>query len=194
MRVKKESEKAGLKTKIMASSPINSWQIEGEKVEAVIDFLLGSKITTDGDCSNEIRRWSVLKSKDITLVTKICIVKAMVFAVVMYECESWTIKKAECWRIDTWIVVLEKILGSPFDSKEIKPVNLKGTQPWTGRTNDDAPILWLPDVKSWLVGKDPDAGKDWRREEKRAAEDEMAGWYHQLNEHEFEQAPGDNEG
>ena len=113
-KVKEESEKFGLKlnvktTKIMASSPITSWQIEGEKVEAVTDFLfLGSKITADGDCSHEIRRHlllgrkavtnlgSVLKSRDITLPTKVCIVKAMVFPVVTYGCESWTIKKAEC--------------------------------------------------------------------------------------------------
>ena len=120
MRVKKESERAGLKlsikkTKIMASGPINSWQIEGEKVEAVIDFLfLGSKITADSDCSHEIRRHlllgrkgmtnldSVLKSRDLTLPTNIHIVKAMVYPVVMYRCENWAIKKAEQQRIDTF--------------------------------------------------------------------------------------------
>ena len=120
MRVKEESEKAGLKlnvkkTKIMASSPITSWQIEGRKVEAVTDFLfLGSKSTVDGDCSHELRRClllgkktltnlnSVLKSKDITLPTKVHIVKAMVFPIVMYGCESWTIKKVECQRIDAF--------------------------------------------------------------------------------------------
>ena len=113
MRVKEESEKAGLKvnvrkTKIMASGPITSWQIEGEKVETVTDFIfLGSKITVDGGCSHEIKRHlllgrkamtnldSVLKSRDITLLKKIHLVKAMVFPVVMYGCESWTIKKAE---------------------------------------------------------------------------------------------------
>ena len=113
-------EKAGLKlnfqkTKIMASGPITSWQIEGEKVEAVTDFLfLGSKITVDGDCSHEIRRRlllgrkamtnldSVLKSKDITLLTKVHIVKAVVFPVVIYGYESWTIKKAECQSIDAF--------------------------------------------------------------------------------------------
>ena len=117
MRVKEESEKANLKlninkTKIMASGSITSWQIEGEKMEAVTDFLfLGSKITADGNCSHEIRRRlflgkeamtkldRVLKSKDITLPTEVCIVKAMVFPVVMYRCESWTIKKAEHQRI-----------------------------------------------------------------------------------------------
>ena len=114
MKVKKESEKVGLKlniqkTKIMASGPITSWQIDGETVETVIDFILrGSKITVDGDCSHEIKRRlhlgrkamtnldNMLRSKDITLLIKVCIVKAMIFPVVMYGCESWSIKKAEC--------------------------------------------------------------------------------------------------
>ena len=118
MKVKKESEKVGLKvniqkTKIMASSPITSWQIDGETMETVRDFIfLGSKITADGDCSHEIQRRlflgrkamtnidSILKSRDITLPTKVHPVKAMVFLVIMYGCESWTIKKAECQRID----------------------------------------------------------------------------------------------
>ena len=113
MKVKEESEKAGLKlkiqkTKIMASDPITSWQIDGETIETVRDFILGgTKITADGDCSHEIKRClllgrkamtnldSILKSRDITLPTKVCVVKAMVFPVVMYGCESWTIKKAE---------------------------------------------------------------------------------------------------
>ena len=117
MKVKEESEKVGLKlniqkTKIMASSPITSWQIDGETVETVADFIfLGSKITADGDCSHEIKRRlllgrkvtsnldSILKSRDITLSTKVHLVKAMVFLVVMYRCESWTIKKAECQRM-----------------------------------------------------------------------------------------------
>ena len=111
MKVKEESEKVGLrlniqKTKIIASSPITSWQIDGETAETVADFIfLGSKITGDGDCSHEIKRClllerkvmtNILKSRDITLPTKIHLVKAMVFPVVMYGCESWTIKKAEC--------------------------------------------------------------------------------------------------
>ena len=120
MKVKEESEKVGLKlniqkNKIMASGPITSWQIGGETVETVADFIfLGSKITTDGDCSHEIKRHlllgrkvitnlhSILKSRDITLPTKVHLVKAMVFPVVMYGCESWTIKKAECQRIDAF--------------------------------------------------------------------------------------------
>ena len=120
MKVKKESEKLGLKlniqkTKITASGPITSWQIDGETVETVADFIfLGSKITADGDCSHEIKRCllfgrkvmtnpdSILKSRDITLSTKVCLVKAMVFPVVRYGCESWTVKKAECRRIDAF--------------------------------------------------------------------------------------------
>ena len=113
MKVKEESEKVGStlniqKTKIMASGPITSWEIDGETVETVADFIFwGSKITADGDCSHEIERHflgrkvmtipdSILKSRDITLLTKVCLVKAMVFPVVMYGCESWTMKKAEC--------------------------------------------------------------------------------------------------
>ena len=96
-----------------------------------------------------------------------------------------------------WTVVLEKTLDSPLDSKEIQPISIKGDQPWIfiGRTDAEAeaPISWLPDVKSQLIRKDPDAGKDWR-EKKGMTEDEMVGWYHQLNGHEFEQALGDGEG
>ena len=116
MNVKEESEKVGLrlniqKTKIMASGPITSWQIDGETVETVVDFIFwGSKITADGDCSHEIKRClllgsnldSILKSRDITLPTKVRLVKAMVFPVVMYGCESWTVKKAERRRIDAF--------------------------------------------------------------------------------------------
>ena len=120
MKVKEESEKVGLKlsiqkTKIMASDAITSWEIDGEKVETVSDFIFGgSKITADGDCSHEIKRRlhlgrkvmtnleSVFKSRDITLLNKVCLVEAMVFPVVMYGCESWTVKKAECRKIDAF--------------------------------------------------------------------------------------------
>ena len=140
----KESEKVGVKlniqkTKIMACGPITSWQIDGETVETVADFIfLGSKITADGDCSHEIKSHlllgrkvmtnlnSILKSRDITLSTDVCLVKAMVFPVVMYGCESWTIKNAERQRI--YAVVLEKTLESPLDCKEIQPVHPKGDQ------------------------------------------------------------------
>ena len=141
---------------------------------------------------------SILKSRDITLLTKVCLVKAMVFPVVMYGCESWTIKKS--WALKNWCfwtVVLEKTLESPFDSKEIKSVNPKGNQSqiFIGRTDAEAEasLLWPPDVKSWLVWKDPDARKDWGQEEKRTTEDEMVGWHHWLNGHEFEQTQEDSE-
>ena len=141
MKVKEESEKAGLKlssqkTKIMASGPITSWQIDGETMETVTEFILGgSKVTANGDCSHEIKRClllgrkattnldSILKSRDITLPTKVHIVKAMVFPVVMYGCESWNIKKVEHQRIDAFKLWCWRRLESPMDSQEIKPVN-----------------------------------------------------------------------
>ena len=105
--------------------------------------------------------------------------------------ESWALKN---WCF--WTVVLEKTLESPLDSKEIQPVNPSGNQSWIliGRTDAEAPVLWLPDVKSWLNGNETDAGKDWRQKEKEATEDEMVGWHHQLNGHESEQTLGDTEG
>ena len=113
----------------------------------------------------------------------------------------WELDHKEGWVLKNWCfwtVVLEKTLESPLDCKEIKPVNPKGNQPWTfiGRTDAEAEalILWLPDAKSQLTGKDPDAGKDWRQEEKETTEDEMVGWHHWLNGHEFEQTLGDSEG
>ena len=156
MKVKEESKKAGLKlniqkTNIMTSGPITSWQIDGKTVETVQtlfswvpkslqmvtaamklkDFLLGRKAMTNLD--------SILKNRDIILPAKVCIVKAMVFPVVMYGCESWTLKKAECQKIDAFELVLEKTLGSPLDCKEIKPVNPKGKQSliFTGRINTE---------------------------------------------------------
>ena len=107
--------------------------------------------------------------------------------------ERWALKN---WCF--WTVVLEKTLESPLENKEIKPVNLKGNQPWRfiGRTDAEAeaPILWPPDVRKWLTEKDPDAGKDWRQKEKRATEDEMVGWHHQLNGHELGKTLRDGEG
>ena len=208
MKVKEESEKAGLKlnikkTKVMESGPITSWQIDGEKLETVTDFIfLGSKITGNDDCSYEIKRclllgskamWnldSILKSRDITLLTKVYIVKAVVFLVVMYRCESWATKKVEHWRTDAFELWCWRRLLSPLDCKEIQPVQPKGNQSWLyiGRTDAEAetPILWPPDVKNWLNGKDPDAGKHWRQEEKVMPEDEMVGWHHRLDGREFE--------
>ena len=181
----------------------NRWEI----VETVSDFILGgSKITADGDCSHEIKRRllhgrkvmtnleSIFKSRDITLPIKVCLVKAMVFPVVMYGCESWTIKKAEHQRIDGFELWYWRRLESPLDFKEIQPVQPKGNQPWIfiGRTDAEveAPILWPPDVKNWLIGKDPDAEKDWRQQEKGITENEMVGWHHQFHGHVFEQALG----
>ena len=201
------------KTKIMASIPITSWQIDGETMETVTGFIfLGSKITADGDCSHEIKRCvllgrklltnpdSILKSRDITLPTKVHLMKTMVFPVVMYGCESWTIEKVKCWRIDAFELCCWRRLMRALwtDLKEIKPVHPKGNQSciFFGRTDAEAeaPILWPPDVKNWLIGKDPDVGKDWRQEEKGTTENEMVGCHHQLNGHEFEQAPGVGEG
>ena len=117
--------------------------------------------------------------------------------VVIYGCESWIIKKAEHRRTDAF-ELLEKTLESPMNSKEIKPVNPRGNQPWILNGGDaaeaEAPILWPPDGKSWLIWKDPDPGKDWEQEKKGKTEDEMIGWHHWLNGHEFEQTRGDSEG
>ena len=140
---------------------------------------------------------TILKSRDITSPTKLHLVKAMVFPVVMYGCESWTIKKAEYQRIDAF-EPLERSLESPLDYKEVKQVNHKWNQSWIfiGRTDAKAetPILWPPDVKNWLIGKVPDAKKDWRQKEKAMAEDEMVKWHHWLTWHEFEQVPGAGNG
>ena len=209
MKVKEESENVSVKLNIQKTSgPITSSQTDGETMESVTDFIfLGSKITADGDCSHEIKRClllgrramtdldGILKSRDITLPIKVHLVKAMVFPVVMYGCESWSIKKAEHQRIDAfWTVVFEKTLESLLDCKEIQPVHPKGNQSWIfiRRTDAEAetPILWLPDVNNWLSGKDPDAWKDRRQEEKGTTEDEMVGWHRRLDGHEFEQALG----
>ena len=161
----------------MVSGPITSCQIDGKTMETMTDFIfLGSKITADGDCSHEVKRCllfgrkamtnldSMLKSKDITLSTKVHLVKATGFTsshVWMWELdhkESWVLKN---WCF--WTVVLKKTLESPLDCK-IKPVNPKGNQSWIfiGRTDAEAetPILWPPDVKNWLIGKNTNAGKD----------------------------------
>ena len=123
----------------------------------------------------------------------------MVFQVVTDGGKSWTIRKAECRRTDAFeLWRWGRLLRIPLDSKEIKPVHPKGNKPWIfiGKTNAkaEAPILWPPDVKSWLIGKDPDAGKDWKQKEKGATEDEIVRWHHQLNWHEFEQTLGYSEG
>ena len=157
-------------------------------METVRDFILGGfKITADGDCSHEIKRClllgrkvmtnldSILKSGDITLPTKAPVVKALVFPVVMYGCESWTIKKAECKRIDAFkLWCWRRLLRVPWMARRSNQISNqihpKENHPWIfiGRTDADAeaPILWPPDGKNWHLGKDPDAGKDWWQEEK----------------------------
>ena len=148
-------------------------------------LLLGRKAMTKLD--------SIFKSKDITLLTKVCIVKAMVFPVVMYGCDSWTLKKAERRRIDAFeLWCWRRLLRVLWTAKKIKPVNPKGNQSWIfiGRIEFEAetPVLWPLDVKNWLIGKDPGAGKDLRKTEKGMTEDEIVGWRDRLNGHEFEQA------
>ena len=186
-------------------------------METVSDYIfLGSKITADGDCSHKTKRRlllgrkvmtnldSILKSRDIILPTKVRLVKSVVFPVVMYGCESCTVKKAEhrrigafelwCWRR---LLRVSRIVCL-LDCKEIQPVHPKGDQScvFIRRTDVEAetPILWLPDAKSWLIGKDPDAGKDWGQEEKGMTEEEMVGWHHRLDGHGFGWTPGVGDG
>ena len=173
-------------------------------MEIVADFIFfGSKVTADGDCSHEIKTLlgrkvmtnlvSILNSRDITLSTKVRLVKAMFFFFSSTHVWIWQLDCKERWapkNLCFWTVVLEKTLGSPVDWKEIQPVHPKEDQSWvfTGRTvvEVETPILWPPDAKSWLIWKDPGAGKDLRQEERGMTEDEMVGWHHQLNGHEFE--------
>ena len=192
----------------MASGPIITWQIDGETMETVTDFILGgSKITANGDCSRKIKRHlllgrkamtnldSILKSRDISLPTKVHLVKTTGFSsshVWMWELdykESW-VPKNWCF----WTVVLETF-ESPLDCKETQPVNPKGNQSWIFIDAEaETPVLWPPDVKSGLTGKHSDAGTDLRQKEKETAEDEMVGWHHWLDGHEFEQARGVGDG
>ena len=128
---------------------------------------------------------SILKSRNIILPTKVCLVKAMVCLVVVYGCESCTIKKAEHQRIyafELWC--WRRLFRVPLDSKEIIPVHPKGNQSWIliGRTDAEAPVLWPPDAKNWLIGKDPDAGQDWRQEDKGVTEHGMVGWHPLLDD------------
>ena len=207
MKVKEESEKVGLKlniqkTKLMASGPITSWEIDGETVETVSEFILGgSKITADGDCSHEMKRRlllgrkvmtnidSILKSRDITLPTKVRLVKAMVFPVVMYGCESRTVKKAERQKIDAFeLWCCRRLLRVPWTSRRSNQSLLKEVSPGCSLEGLmlKLKLQYFDHAKSWLIGKDPDAGRDWGQEEKGTTEDEMAGWHHQLDGHEFE--------
>ena len=208
MKVKEESDKVGLKlniqkTKIMVSGQITLWQIDGETVETVRDFIfLGSKITADGDCSYEIKRYLLLGRKAMTNLDSIKKQRdysankgpsSQSYGFSSIHVWMWKLSYKESWALKNWCfwtVVLEKTPESPLDCKEIKPIHPKGNQSWIfiGRTDTEAeaPILWPPDVKNWLIGKDPNAGKDWRQEEKGTTEDEMVGWHHRRDGHEFE--------
>ena len=178
MKVKEESEKTGLKlnikkTKIMASGHITSWQIDGDTMETVRDFIfLGSKITADNDFSHEIKMlapWKKSYDKPTQHIKKqrhhfaYKDPSSQTYGFSSHHVWVWELDHNKSWVSKNWCfwsVVLEKTLGSPLDSKEIKPVNLKGNQSWIfiGRTNAEAPILWPPDVKNWFIGKNPDAG------------------------------------
>ena len=178
-------------------------------MEIVRDFTFGgSKITADGDCSHEIKRClllgrkamtnldSILQGRDMTLPTKVHLVKALVFPVVTYGCGSWTIQKAEHQRIDAFeLWCWRRLLRVPWTARRPNQSILKEiSQSWIfiGRTDaeGEAPILCPPDAKNWLTGKNLDAGKDWGQEEKGTSEDEVVGWHHWLDGQEFEQALG----
>ena len=187
----------------------NRWGDSGNSER--LYFWGGSKITPDGDCSHEIKRGlllerkamtnldSLLKNWDITLQTKVHLVKGMVFPIVVYRCENWTIKKADHQRIDAFEVwCWRRLLRVPWTASRSNQSILKEISPEYSSEGLmlklKLPIFWPPDAKKWLTGKDPDAGKDWRWEEKGTTEDEMVGWPHQLNGHEFEQALGVGDG
>ena len=175
----------------------NRW---GNNVNSERLYFLGLQISADGDCSHEIKRClllgrkamtnldSILKSRDITLQTNVCLAGFSSSHLWMWDLdykESWALKN---WCF--WTVVLEKTLESLLDSKDIQPVSLKGHMSWIfirkTATEAETLILWLPDVKNWLIGKDLDAGKDWRQEEKGTTEDKVVGWHHLFNGREFE--------
>ena len=179
------------------------------KVEAVIDFIfLGSKITADSDCRHEIKTLTPWKKSYVK--SRQCIKKQRHhFADKGPHCQSYGFSSShvpmtesdheEGWVPKNWcfqIVVLENTLESSLNCKDINPINPIGNQLWIfiGRTDAEAPTLWPPDARSQLVGKDPDVGKDWRQQEKGTTEDEMVGWHHWCNGHEFEQTLGDTEG
>ena len=172
-------------------------------MERVTDFIfLGSKITANGDCSYEIKRHlllgrkamtnleSILRSRDITLPTKVHIVKAMVFPAVMYGYESWTVKKAECQRIDAFeLWYWQRLLRAPWTARRSNQSDLNEISPGSTDAVAEAPILWP--IDPW---KTTDSGKDWRQEEKETTEDKMVGWHYRLDGHEFERALGIGDG
>ena len=200
MKVKEESEKFGLKlniqkTKIMAHGPITSWQIDGETMETVSGFIfLGSKITADGDFSQAPCKKNYDQPKQHSKKQRHYFANtgpsSQSYGLSSSHVWMWELDYKESWapkKCCFWTVALVKTLESPLNCKEIKPVSRKGNQSWIfiGKTDveAEAAILWPPDAKNWLISKDPNAGKDWRWEEKGMAEDEMVGWHRQLNGH-----------
>ena len=196
----------------MTSGSITSWQIDGETVETVADFIfLGSKITADGDCSHSLKRLlllgrkvmtnldRILKSRDITLPTKVHLVKATVIPVAMYGCEGWTIRKAEHWRIDAFeLWCWRRLLGVPWTTRRSNQSILKEISP---RCSLEGLILKLKLQYFGHLMQRADSlektlilGKDWGQEEKGTTEDEMAGWHHWLNGHGFGWTPGVGDG
>ena len=196
----------------MASGPISSWQIDGETVGTVTDLIFGgSKITADGACSHEIKRRLLLGKKIYDQPRQHIKKQRHNFANKGLSSPSYGFSSSHVWMWELdykqswvpknwcfWTVVLEKTLESPLDCKEIQPVHPKGNQSWIfiGGTDAEAEtaILWPPEAKKWLIGKDPDAGKDWRWEEKGMTQDEVVRWHHWLHGHEFEQAQGVGDG
>ena len=183
----------------MASGPITSWQIDRETGNNGRLYFGDSKITADGDCSHGIKRRLLLGRKDLTNLDSILKSRyyfankgpsSQGYGFSSSHVWMWQLDYKESWVLKNWCfwtVVLEKTLESPLDCKEIQPVSSKGSKSWIfiGRTDVEAetPILWSPDGKSWIIWKDPDAGKNWRREEKGMTEDEMVGKHHWLSEH-----------
>ena len=167
-------------------------------------IFLGSKITGDGDCRHEIKRRLLFGRKPMTNLDSVLKRRgpySQSYGFSSSHLQMPELDHKEGWVPKNWCfqtVLLEKTVESPLDGKGIKPVNPKGNQPWifTGRTDAEAKALklWSPDVKNWLIVKDPDAGKSWGQEKKGATEDEMVGWHHQLNGHEFEQTLEDDDG
>ena len=216
IKVKEESENAGLKlniqkTKIMAFGLITSWQIDGERVETVTDFIFsGSKITADDDSSHEIKTLAAWKKsydqprQHIKKQRRYFADKGLssqVYGFSSSHAWMWELDNKEGWVLKNWyfwIVVLEKTLESPLDCKEIQSVYPKGNQPWILMARADAeaevPVLWPPDGKSQLTGKDPDAGKNWGQEQNGMTEDGVVGWHHRLDGHESKQASGVGDG
>ena len=196
----------------MASGPITPWQVDGETMEIVTDFIFGgSKITADGDCSHEINRRLLLGRKVMTNLDNILKKQRYFFASKGPSSQGYCFSSGHVWMWELdceegwgpknwcfWTVVLEKNLESLLDCKEIQPIYPKGDQSWVffGRTDAKAEtlVLWPPHAKSWLIGKDSDAGRDYGQEEKEMTEDEMAGWHHRLDGREFEWTLGVGDG